>query len=215
MFQRTPQADRPTRRPHRAATLVSLVAVAALLGAGCGDDSSDDAAGSDDTAETTEATESTEASGVDGFEFTSPDNDYSVMFPSEPTPQPTPLPLPGGQTIEIPLQVASAETSEYTTGAITYPDDVPVSDDVDQALDGAVDGAVANVQGAELGESEDIDVDGLPGRRFDFSITQGSAEGRGEAIFILDGQVLFQAIAVGEADDVDAHTEFLDSFEIL
>ncbi len=207
MSQLTPHTARPqgTRFRRRAAT-ASLVAVVALLGAACGDDT--EKADTDGTSET-------EASGVDGFEFTSPDNDYSVTFPSEPTATPTPLQLPGGQSIEIPLQVASAKTSEYTTGAITYPDDTPVNDDSAQVLDGAVDGAVANVEGAELGKSEDIEVDGKPGRRFDFSVTQGGAEGRGEAIFVIDGQVLYQAIAVGEVDDADAHADFLDSFKIL
>ena len=208
MFQRTPQLDRPNGpRSRRRAATASVVAVVALLGAACGNDS-DEKADTDTTSET-------EASGVDGFEFTSPEKDYSVTFPSEPTATPTPLQLPTGQSIEVPLQVASAKTSEYTTAAITYPDDAPVSDDSDQVLDGAVDGAVANVEGAELGESEDIELDGKPGRRFDFSVTQGGAEGRGEAIFVIDGQVLYQAIAVGEVDDADAHADFLDSFEIL
>lgn len=209
MFQHTPDNDRPTRsRSRRMAAGASLVAVVALLGASCGNDS-------DEKADTDNTESTTRASGVDGFEFTSPDGDYAVTFPSEPTAQPTPVQLPGGQTIEVPLQVASAATSEYTAAAITYPADAPVNDDADQVLDGAVDGAVANVQGAELGESEDIEVDGRPGRRFDFSITQGGAEGRGEAIFVVDGQVLYQAIAVGEVDDADAHADFLDSFEIL
>lgn len=225
MFQRTPQTDRPhDPRTRRRAATASMAAVVALLGAACGSDD-EETTTADTSAERTESTESTEteltepepaeASAAEGFEFTSADGDYAVTFPSEPTDTPTPLQLPGGKTIEIPLQVTSVATSEYTTGAITYPDDVPVADDTDQALDGAVDGAVANVQGAELGESEDIEVDGLPGRRFDFSITQGDAEGRGEAVFVLDGQVLFQAIAVGEIDDADAHGDFLDSFEIL
>lgn len=208
MLLATPHTDRPQgHRSRRRAASASIVAVVALLGAACGNDA-DEKADPDTTSET-------EASGVDGFEFTSPDGDYSVTFPSEPTANPTPVQLPGGQTIEVPLQVASATTSEYTTGAVTYPDDAPVSEDSGQVLDGAVDGAVSNVQGAELGESEDIEVDGKPGRRFEFSITQGDAEGRGEAIFVIDGQVLYQAIAVGEVDDADAHADFLDSFEIL
>ena len=115
MFQRTPDNDRPTRsRSRRMAAGASLVAVVALLGASCGNDS-------DEKADTDNTESTTRASGVDGFEFTSPDGDYAVTFPSEPTAQPTPVQLPGGQTIEVPLQVASAATSEYTAAAITYP----------------------------------------------------------------------------------------------
>ena len=125
MFQRTPDNDRPTRsRSRRMAAGASLVAVVALLGASCGNDS-------DEKADTDNTESTTRASGVDGFEFTSPDGDYAVTFPSEPTAQPTPVQLPGGQTIEVPLQVASAATSEYTAAAITYPADAPVNDDAD------------------------------------------------------------------------------------
>lgn len=218
-----PQCRDSVIRPSRLrkSALVGAVAAAALLGASCGNDTESEGSdtGGDETTEvaessTTAAAEESTTTAPASEEFTSPDGDYSVMFPAEPTPQPTPLQLPDGQSIEVPLQVAADGTSEYTTAAITYPDSVELGDP-DDALDGAVDGAIANVQGAVLGESEDVEVDGKPGRRFDFEVSQGGAEGRGEAVFVADGNVLYQAIAVGDADDSDAHGTFLDSFQIL
>lgn len=201
-------------RSSRVAALACLMAVGALIGAGCGNDA-DDTVGSGTTETTTEVTTASDANGPDGFEFTSEGGEYSVTFPSEPSAQPTPMELPGGGTIEMPLQVVTTRSSHYTAATVTYPKEIPVGDDPDQMLDGAVEGAVEAVPGAEVDNVEEVEVDGIPGRRVEFSVTQGDVEGSGEAIFMLDGQSMFHAIALGEVDDADLHTGFVESFEVL
>ncbi len=216
--QRLSRAHRASRS-SRGAALACLMSVGALIGAGCGNDTDDRSASTTapeaSESTTTASSDSTEASGAEGFEFTSEGGEYSVTFPLKPTAQPTPMQLPGGRTLEMPLQVVTTTSSEYTSGTVTYPDEIPVSDDPDQMLDGSVDGAVDAVPGAEIDNVEEIEVDGVPGRRVDFSITQGDAEGSGEAIFMLDGQSMFHAIAFGETGDGDAHADFVESFEVL
>lgn len=213
MFQRLDRSGR-RRRQHAPRTVMSaaLLFAVALVGASCGNDTeSMDSSNDSEPAATEATTETTTApEGGDAVDFMSPDGYYTVKFPAEPAADPVPLEIPDGRTIELPRQVAADGSSEYTASALAYPDDVDMGEP-DDLLDGVVEGAVSALPGGLLGESEEVEVNGKQGRRFEFTVAQGT----GEAVFVVDGQVLFHAIAVGDADDSDAHTAFVDSFEVL
>ena len=150
------------------------MAAVALLGASCGGDADENGESDEAAAEPAETT-----AAPDGVEFTSADKAFEVVFPEEPSEGTEQVPLPDGQTVEVPTQAASFSMSNFTTAAVEYPQNVPVSDDPDQALDDAVDGAVANVKGAELVNSDEVDVDGTPGRRIEIKVQQGNAFAQG------------------------------------
>lgn len=146
---------------------------------------------------------------ADGFVFTSPDGDFRVVFPAEPTSQPLSVPLPDGALIESTIFLYETMTGALLVNVSVYPDDYDASD-TQGVLEGARDGALENV-GAELQTSEFITLQGRDGIRFGGELEAPGATGRYEALVFVDGQRLYQAagVAVGEQIDIDA---FLASF---
>ena len=106
--------------------------------------------------------------------FTSAEGDYTATFPGEPTPQTLPQALPDGSTVDIVFAGYETGDAFIATARGQYPDgyvlDVPV------ALQGAQDQAIANVQGTLIA-SQDITLQGRPGREFSASVTSGGKTG--------------------------------------
>ena len=102
--------------------------------------------------------------------YTSPEGDFSVLFPGEPTALTQPQTLPDGSVVDLVLVSYQLDDLFVATARSQYPDgyvlDVPV------ALQGAQDQAVANI-GATLISSEDITLQGRPGKQFSASLTGG------------------------------------------
>jgi|GEM_PF-4336207 len=72
-----------------------------------------------DAVETPETVESVET--TDGFTFTPPAGDYSVMFPCEPTTNEQTVPLEDGSTLPITFYLTDSDRMELGTAAIVYP----------------------------------------------------------------------------------------------
>lgn len=177
--------------------------------------------------DTTEATETTDATtttarsettaadtttSVAATTYTSPEGDFSVVFPGEPTQQTQPQTLPDGSTLDLVLAGYETDTGFAATARGVYPDgyvlDVPV------ALQGGQDQALANTGGTLL-TSQDITLQGRPGREFSASITNGSQTGTQLQRVYLDGLVIYQQIytGVGEVTFTDPEVAtFFESF---
>lgn len=158
--------------------------------------------------ETTEASETT--APVEGFVFTSAEGDYSATFPGEPTPQTQAQPLPDGSSVDVVFATYEVDDGFMATARAQYPDgyvlDVPV------ALQGAQDQALANV-GATLIESQDITLQGRPGREFSGSVTSNGVEGTVLQRVFLDGLVIYQQIFTGAGEVTFTDPELATFFE--
>ena len=165
-----------------------------------------------DTTEATDAVDTTEAAATtaaaEGFLFTPPEGDYSIVFTAEPTASPQEVQLPNGTTVPITFYLYETPELAQGTASITYGADVVPS------LEGARDGAVAGMNGATLTSSEPISQQGRQGLQFVADLRPGGTEGTYVSRMFLDGQTLYQLIYVGGT--IDATTpevvEFFDSF---
>lgn len=142
--------------------------------------------------------------------WVSPDGDYSIAFPAEPSPLELPLPEVAGVGDEatFTLYLAESDAVGFISSRIDYADYGLGEAGLD--LLGARDGAVTNV-GGELLSSDDIVLQGRDGVRFSFSVTNPGT-GAGEGVIFLDGTLLHQAVAVGEVGQETELAGFVDSF---
>ncbi len=149
---------------------------------------------------------------AEGFTYTSPEGDYSVVFPSQPSEQTQPQELPDGTVME--LAIAGVETEELFVGTARgqYPDGTVL--DVPAALQGAQDLAISNVGGTLVG-SRDLELQGRPGRQFRASLTVNGQPGTLLQRVYFDGPVLYQNIVTGAGEltfQDPAVAAFFDSF---
>jgi len=163
-------------------------------------------------ASSTTSTDDTPGAPADRVSFTSTQGDYTVMFPDTPQTQTQNAPLPDGSTLVLEIvgaeqgqQFFATARGEYPAGSIT---------DVAQSLQGAEDQAIANVQGTLI-DSQDITLQGRPGRQFSASVTRGGTTGTVIQRVYLDGDTIYENIVVGPGtitvDDEDV-AAFLGSF---
>ena len=119
-------------------------------------------------------TEPATTSAGEGFTYTSPEGDFSVVFPSRPSENTQPQQLPDGSVMN--LSIAAVETEEMfmATARGQYPEGTEL--DVPAALQGAQDMAIANVEGT-LVASRDLELQGRPGREFSASLTANGEQG--------------------------------------
>jgi hypothetical protein len=143
---------------------------------------------------------------VDGFTFTPPAGDYSIVFPSEPTMNEQTVKLADGTSIPLTFYVTDSARSELGTAATVYPPGYVVS------LEGARDGAISNVSGT-LTSSDLINVQGREGLQFTASVQDGDVTYL--ARVYNDDVTLYQvfAVVIGDAafDDPEI-AAFFDSF---
>ena len=146
------------------------------------------------------------AEAVDGFAFTPPAGDYSIVFPSEPTMHEQTVPLADGSSIPLTFYVTDSASTELGTAATTYPPGSVVS------LEGARDGAISNISGTQT-SSDPINLQGREGLQFTGTVHDGQLTYL--ARVYRDDVTLYQvfAVVVGEVafDDPDI-AAFFDSF---
>jgi hypothetical protein len=220
-------------RPARALRLAAVLATAAAV-FGCTDDDdvSDSArrpptnVGTAGTSGTTVAVATTTAAPASapsasepattaagaGFTYTSPEGDFSAVFPSRPSERTQPQELPDGSVME--LSIAAVETEELFVGTARgqYPKGTVL--DVPAALQGAQDQAIANVEGT-LVASRDLELQGRPGREFAASLSVNGQPGTLLQRVYFDGPVLYQNIVTGAGEltfQDPALAAFFDSF---
>jgi hypothetical protein len=153
----------------------------------------------------------TTAAGA-GFTYTSPEGDFSAVFPSRPSERTQPQQLPDGSVMD--LSIAAVETEDLFVGTARgeYPEGTVL--DVPAALQGAQDQAIANVKGTLIA-SRNLELQGRPGRQFAASLRV-----RGQPATLLqrvyfDGPVLYQNIVTGAGEltfQDPALAPFFDSF---
>ena len=221
-------------RTGRQSAIAALCAFT-LLGAACGNSNDvtglQDAQNTDDTsapvepvdsepdpepADTEPASADTEPEPADtepepeGFLFESPDGDYTLIFPGEPTRTPLPIDLPTGQVIAETFIYEDGLDAAYFTSVFAY-EEGTTDPDPEVVLTGARDGAVANV-GGTLIDSTFVERDGIPGIAFTFAVVDGVDSGDGNALIFFDEPRLYQSFALGFADQQAAFQAFIDTF---
>ena len=157
-----------------------------------------------DTVETLETIETVAA--ADGFTFSAPAGDYSIVFPFEPTTNEQSVPLEDGSTLPITFYLTDSDRMELGTAAIVYPAGSVLS------LEGARDGAVSNISGA-LTSSDSIQLQGREGLQFTASVQDGKGTYLSRVYY--DDVTLYQVIAVVVGDvtfDDPEIAAFFDSF---
>jgi hypothetical protein len=148
----------------------------------------------------------TAAPSADGVVFMSPDGDYTITFPGEPTSTPLPVALPTGQVTADAFIYEDGNDAAYFTSVFEYAEGT-TDGDAEVVLAGARDGAVSNV-GGTLVDSEFVGVDGVPGVSFSFTVSGGE----GNALVYFDEPRLYQSFALGEVGQSASFTAFLDTF---
>ena len=175
------------------------------------------ACGSTGTVRTTESNHSsgvtaTSAEGastavaVDGFAFSPPAGDYSVVFPDEPTANEQIVPLADGGSVPMTMYASTTASTAFVTAAVTGQPGTVMS------LEVARDGALANAN-ATLRSSEPITLQGRAGLQFAGDMQSGQATVL--ARIYADDVTLYQSLVVvpGEvAFDDPKVAAFLDSF---
>ncbi len=149
---------------------------------------------------------------AEGFTYTSPEGDFSAVFPSRPSERTQPQQLPDGSVMD--LLIAAVETEELFMGTACgqYPEGTVV--DVPAALQGAQDQAIANVEGT-LVAGRDLELQGRPGREFTASLTVNGQPSTLLQRVYFDGPVLYQNIVTGAGEltfQDPALAPFFDSF---
>ena len=143
---------------------------------------------------------------IDGFAFTPPAGDYSIVFPSEPTTNEQTVQLADGSSIPVAFYLTDSDRMELGTAATTYPPGSVVS------LVGARDGAISNISGTRT-SSDPINLQGREGLEFTGTVHDGQLTYL--ARVYRDDVTLYQvfAVVVGEVafDDPDI-AAFFDSF---
>ena len=180
---------------------VSLRSVVVLLAvwslAACGSDgaarstaSSDESTVATTSAEvaSTSAEAASTAPAVEGFTFTPPAGDYSIVFPDEPTANEQTAPLQDGTSLPVTFYLTESAGTAFGTAAIVYPPGSVVS------LEGARDGAIANISGGTLTSSEPITLQGREGLQFSASLQDGQSTYLSR--MYADDVSLYQVIAV-------------------
>lgn len=139
-----------------------------------------------------------------------PTGTFAIAFPAEPAVQELQAPLPDGTSLPVTAYLAEVEGAAVIASCVVYPEGTSI--DPTAVLDSARDGALANV-GAELVDSQPIDLQGRPGVSYRGVI--GEAGGVLARTY-LDGLQLCQALVVGEPAIIDeVAPAFLDSFQFL
>jgi hypothetical protein len=142
--------------------------------------------------------------------WSDPSGTYRVAFPAEPTEQSIQADLPDGSTLPVTAYLAEVNGAAAITSCVPYPEGTIF--DVPALLDSARDGALSNL-GAELVDSEDIELQGRPGKAYRGAI--GEAGGVLARTF-LDGLQLCQALVIGDPSLIeDVAPAVLDSFEFV
>ena len=197
------------------ATSTAATAPPATTGAPDTTAATTDAPATTEGAETTEAAETTaptaQSVAPDGVMFTSPDGDFSVLLPAEPTASSQDQSLPDGTTVQLEAwQTPLGDAGAYTVARLALPEGAVI--DTAALLQSAQDQALAGV-GGTLTSEQPIDLDGIPGREFSATVSQGGVEGTLVQRVYLAGNTLYQVNFAGEGDRSFTDPELAPFFE--
>ena len=151
--------------------------------------------------------------GGEGVTYTSPEGDYSAVFPAQPAEQRQDQPLPDGSAVELMIVGAEGADRFMATSRGQYPEGTVL--DVPVALDGAQEQAIANVQGTLI-DGQDVELQGRPGRQFSASFTSNGEAGTLLQRVYFDGPVIYQVLVTGAGELTFEDPEiaaFFDSFQ--
>ncbi len=149
--------------------------------------------------------------------FTSKDGGFSVVMPASPTRKELSVPTPLGP-IELQMYIVEQDGVAYFASYADYPEDYVAKNDPQQMLDGAQSGAIGNVKGELVSDSK-IELDGNPGREFEFDFPKVGGPipgGGGKARVYLVKNRLYQLQVLGKKEQVDdpSADRYLDSFKL-
>lgn len=182
-------------------TAFGALAVSMFVGSAC--------SGSDDVANVRGLDTSDDQ--PDGVTFVAPTNDYTIVFPGEPSLQVESLPVVGDASSVDFYVYEDGASAAYFTSAFDYPDGLLAADST-SVLESARDGALQTT-GATLDSSDVIDRNGIPGLEFTFTIDDGSRPGVGAALLFFDDPRMYQSFALGDPDGGPSFEAFIDTFE--
>ncbi len=130
------------------------------------------------------------------IEFSSTELGFRAEFPAAPKSEVMKVPTVAG---ELSMQVFVVDQGSRAF-MISVADELPFKGEfvVARVLDGARDGAVSNIHGKLIREQQ-IEHDKLPARRLEIEAGTPEAPLRVEALLILRGRRLYQAVAVAPA----------------
>ena len=171
----------------------------------------DTTAATTDAPATTEAVETTGQSvAPDGVMFTSPDGGFSVLLPGA-TASSQDQSLPDGTTVQLEAwQTPLGDAGAYTVARLALPEGAVI--DTAALLQSAQDQALAGV-GGTLTSEQPIDLNGIPGREFSATVSQGGVEGTIVQRVYLAGNTLYQINFAGEGDRRFTDPELAPFFE--
>ena len=143
---------------------------------------------------------------IDGFQFSPPAGDYSIVFPAEPTANEQMAQLPDGSSLPFTSYFTGTADTGFGTSSFVYPQGMVAS------LEAARDGALASVP-ATMTWSEPITLQGREGLQFTGNVGEGQATVLSR--MYLGDTTLYELMVVmpGEvALDDPRVTAFFDSF---
>lgn len=132
------------------------------------------------------------ACGQSWQEYRSFEGGYSVDFPGAPEEMTYPVATPAGTFTTTCAQSETMSTC-YIVGYTNFPRWVVDNQGADSAVEGAMQGAVGNLEG-ELLSSKTIEIEGHPGREFEFRAPKEGVYGVGR-IYLVDS-TLYQVLAM-------------------
>ncbi len=144
--------------------------------------------------------------------FVSPDNQFSVNFPTHPSHESDIVNTPDGK-VELVQYMSKNSEVLYAVMYGDYPAKGITGKTQDQLLNNARDGAVNNVQGKLLSETI-ISKEGYPSREFAFKVEPNSVV---TAQIVLKNNRIYQVMVVAPSDMLftSQKRQFFDSFELL
>jgi hypothetical protein len=144
--------------------------------------------------------------------FVSPDDQFSVNFPTHPKRESDIVNTPDGKA-ELIQYMSKKGNILYAVMYGDYPAKGIIGKSQDELLNNARDGAVNNVQGKILSETI-ISKEGYPGREFAVKVEPNSVV---TAQIVLRNNRIYQVMVVAPSDELftSKRRQFLDSFEML
>ncbi len=157
----------------------------------------------------------------DWITFKSPDNDYTITFPSEPTPNHQVVDSDEGELyIKFYLYEAPNYDLEdnlvYSVASVEYPESMieeASEDDFKEFFRNSVDGAVQNVNGTLLSETV-IEFKKYPGRDIKIDFQNGLAILRMKSFLVEKKLYMIQTMTFTNKDDNPLIDQFMDSFTL-
>ena len=137
---------------------------------------------------------------------------FSVSMPGKPVQQTQKIST-GVGSIDMHMFIVEKSNIAYIVAYSDYPGEIIQHSDPDDLLDGAKNGAMQNIDG-KITKEEQIAYGEAPAVELYFSAKGG--KGKGQAVIVLSGNRLYQALAVGSNLLYPDKTvkKFIDSFAI-